>query len=283
MISYFKTPFHNDYDMTVDNVDKLKEHLFSLQSSTIPIINELESLTLIYEETRNQNINLMQQIHETEATHVKSLTENLKLTQQVKVLNEERDQFVKDISFSNASLNQYTERFSEIDVNVKNLSESLSSCNHESQQRSNLIDLQKRKAHELNQKYVEAQTKVDQLNWLLEIKTGEVAENLSRVENEAFKNRRALEELSVLKRKLDRAHTNQYAGASDRIIIEEIRILKQKLTCNCCNTRPKDAILTKCLHLFCFECLTTTYNSRQRKCPRCGQGFGQNDFHKIYF
>lgn len=55
-----------------------------------------------------------------------------------------------------------------------------------------------------------------------------------------------------------------------------------KLTCPCCNTRKKDAILTKCFHVFCFECLKTRYDTRQRKCPKCNATFGNNDFHKIY-
>lgn len=55
-----------------------------------------------------------------------------------------------------------------------------------------------------------------------------------------------------------------------------------KLTCPCCNTRKKDAILTKCFHVFCFECLKTRYDTRQRKCPKCNATFGNNDFHRIY-
>lgn len=55
-----------------------------------------------------------------------------------------------------------------------------------------------------------------------------------------------------------------------------------KLTCPCCNTRKKDAVLTKCFHVFCFECVKTRYDTRQRKCPKCNAAFGANDFHRIY-
>ena len=55
-----------------------------------------------------------------------------------------------------------------------------------------------------------------------------------------------------------------------------------KLNCPCCNTRRKDAILTKCFHVFCMECLKTRYDTRQRKCPKCNATFGNNDFRKIY-
>lgn len=55
-----------------------------------------------------------------------------------------------------------------------------------------------------------------------------------------------------------------------------------KLTCPCCNTRKKDAVLTKCFHVFCFDCVKTRYDTRQRKCPKCNAAFGANDFHRIY-
>ncbi|KAM4752665.1 LOW QUALITY PROTEIN: E3 ubiquitin-protein ligase BRE1A-like [Cyanocitta cristata] len=55
-----------------------------------------------------------------------------------------------------------------------------------------------------------------------------------------------------------------------------------RLTCPCCNMRKKDAVLTKCFHVFCFECVKTRYDTRQRKCPKCNAAFGANDFHRIY-
>lgn len=55
-----------------------------------------------------------------------------------------------------------------------------------------------------------------------------------------------------------------------------------RLTCPCCNSRVKDAVLTKCFHVFCFECVKTRYDTRQRKCPKCNAAFGANDFHRIY-
>lgn len=57
---------------------------------------------------------------------------------------------------------------------------------------------------------------------------------------------------------------------------------KARLTCPCCNMRKKDAVLTKCFHVFCFECVKTRYDTRQRKCPKCNAAFGANDFHRIY-
>lgn len=46
--------------------------------------------------------------------------------------------------------------------------------------------------------------------------------------------------------------------------------------------RDKETVLTKCFHVFCYECLKMRYDTRQRKCPKCNCAFGANDFHRIY-
>lgn len=62
----------------------------------------------------------------------------------------------------------------------------------------------------------------------------------------------------------------------------ELFCLQAKLRCPCCNTRDKETVLTKCFHVFCYECLKMRYDTRQRKCPKCNCAFGANDFHRIY-
>jgi E3 ubiquitin-protein ligase BRE1 len=46
--------------------------------------------------------------------------------------------------------------------------------------------------------------------------------------------------------------------------------------------KKKDAVLTKCFHVFCFDCVRTRYETRQRKCPKCNAAFGANDYHRLY-
>jgi E3 ubiquitin-protein ligase BRE1 len=122
---------------------------------------------------------------------------------------------------------------------------------------------------------------------------------------------RCQEEVSVLKRKLDKYKSREWMASSDEVLLEEIKTYKvrtlflsppfplsshnkiiihflhppppqAKLNCPCCSTRKKDTVLTKCFHVFCSECIRSRYDSRLRKCPKCGAAFGANDFHKIY-
>ena len=82
-----------------------------------------------------------------------------------------------------------------------------------------------------------------------------VAEKTSALESEAFKTKRNQEETAILKRKVERLKKIEMASDMDEILKEEIREYKETLTCPSCKVKRKDAILTKCFHAFCYDCL----------------------------
>jgi E3 ubiquitin-protein ligase BRE1 len=122
-----------------------------------------------------------------------------------------------------------------------------------------------------------------------------VAEKTSSLEAEAFKTKRLQvynffqffisifqEELVLVKRKVERLRKIEMASDMDEILKEEIREYKETLTCPSCKVKRKDAVLTKCFHCFCYDCLRTRYETRQRKCPKCNAAFGASDYHRLY-
>ncbi|KAI5731051.1 hypothetical protein M8J77_003902 [Diaphorina citri] len=84
-----------------------------------------------------------------------------------------------------------------------------------------------------------------------------------------------------LKLHLEKYHA-QLKEAQQVVMMEEIREYKETLTCPSCKVKRKDAVLTKCFHVFCWDCLRTRYETRQRKCPKCNAAFGANDYHRLY-
>lgn len=58
---------------------------------------------------------------------------------------------------------------------------------------------------------------------------------------------------------------------------------QKMLKCNSCKQRFKSHIITRCMHLFCGECLDARIETRQRKCPTCSMGFGVGDVASVYF
>lgn len=55
------------------------------------------------------------------------------------------------------------------------------------------------------------------------------------------------------------------------------------LRCSVCRDRFKDTCLTRCMHLFCKECIGGIVGARSRKCPMCGDKFGENDVKTVFF
>ena len=76
------------------------------------------------------------------------------------------------------------------------------------------------------------------------------------------------EELAQLKRRVERLKKIEAAGTADEVLREELREYKDTLTCPSCKVTRKDAVLTKCFHVFCqarvysdciqnYKCLST--------------------------
>lgn len=90
---------------------------------------------------------------------------------------------------------------------------------------------------------------------------------------------KAEEELHSLQRRLSSSHGKDLDKAQ---LQEELTLYKKLMKCNSCHIRDKNAVVTKCMHVFCRSCLDNRIETRQRKCPNCGEPFGANDIRTIY-
>jgi E3 ubiquitin-protein ligase BRE1 len=57
----------------------------------------------------------------------------------------------------------------------------------------------------------------------------------------------------------------------------------EMLRCSVCKDRFKNTAITRCFHLFCKECIDENLRNRSRKCPLCGEKFGQDDVSPVFF
>ena len=67
---------------------------------------------------------------------------------------------------------------------------------------------------------------------------------------------------------------------SDR---ELLQVSMAMIRCSVCKDRFKSVAITRCFHLFCKECIDESLRNRSRKCPACGEKFGQDDVRSVYF
>jgi len=132
---------------------------------------------------------------------------------------------------------------------------------------------------ELTAELAEARARNETLAQAVNAHESYIAERVNALETAAFERNRLKEEVEALQRKL-RASTDHH-GAGHREDTE-VDIYRRLLKCNSCHTRDKNAVITKCMHVFCRQCLDTRIETRQRKCPNCGEAFGAGDIRNIY-
>ncbi|KAH8064527.1 hypothetical protein JL722_1404 [Aureococcus anophagefferens] len=80
-----------------------------------------------------------------------------------------------------------------------------------------------------------------------------------------------------------RKEKHRNGAGTDEISRSTIRDLREKIACNVCNDREKTTCLTRCMHVFCRECVDQVIETRSRKCPACHKPFGASDVKEIYF
>ena len=148
--------------------------------------------------------------------------------------------------------------------------------------RQQAMEMHKRKAIESAQSAADLKLHLEKYHAQIKEMQQTVSEKTSALEAESFKTKRNHEELVLCKRKVERLRKIEMASDMDEILREEIREYKETLTCPSCKVKRKDAVLTKCFHCFCYDCLRTRYETRQRKCPKCNAAFGASDYHRLY-
>lgn len=90
------------------------------------------------------------------------------------------------------------------------------------------------------------------------------------------------EDVSQFRRKLERMKKYESIDTIEAVLAEELKEYKTMLTCPSCKVNTKDAVLIKCFHVYCLNCIKTRYETRQRKCPECCAPFGANDYHRLF-
>lgn len=73
------------------------------------------------------------------------------------------------------------------------------------------------------------------------------------------------------------------SSTSNAVDKDMLDLTLNMLRCFVCRDRFKNAVITRCYHLFCKECIDENLKCRNRKCPACGEKFGQDDVKTVYF
>ncbi|KAK4336992.1 hypothetical protein RND71_044223 [Anisodus tanguticus] len=265
-----------------DETEQLQKKLSLQMQEDEVLLKEMELTGSAYEDMQEMNSRLTQQLKEKDDANFKLMSERSKSQQIQKLLKEEKESLTEQILSLQSHIEAQNQVVRKLEEKERLLQNHLSTTEKELGIRQKALEQNKRNAIEAAQSAADLKLHLDK--YLSQLKEAQslVAEKSSVHQQEAFKTKRLNEEVTYWKRKYERAKKFELASTADEVLLEEIREYKEQLTCPSCKVNRKDAVLTKCFHVFCFDCLKTRYDSRQRKCPKCNGPIGANDFHRLY-
>ncbi|XP_022221443.2 E3 ubiquitin-protein ligase Bre1 [Drosophila obscura] len=247
------------------------------------LLNEMEVTGQAFEDMQEQNSRLIQQLREKDDANFKLMSERIKANQLHKLLREEKTVLEDQMATATSQIEAMHVVLRKLEEKERSLQATVASMEKELMLRQQAMEMHKRKAIESAQSAADLKLHLEKYHAQMKEAQQVVAEKTSSLEAEAYKTKRLHEELAQFKRKAERMKKMEMSGTTiDEVMIEEIREYKETLTCPSCKVKRKDAVLSKCFHVFCYDCLRTRYETRQRKCPKCNCAFGANDYHRLY-
>lgn len=247
------------------------------------LLNEMEVTGQAFEDMQEQNSRLIQQLREKDDANFKLMSDRIKANQMHKLLREEKQVLEDQVTTRDSQIEAMHVVLRKLEEKERILQNTVTTIEKELVARQQAMEMHKRKAIESAQSAADLKLHLEKYHAQMKEAQQVVAEKTSSLEAEAYKTKRLQEELAQFKRKAERMKKMEMSGTTiDEVMLEEIREYKETLTCPSCKVKRKDAVLSKCFHVFCYDCLRTRYETRQRKCPKCNCAFGANDYHRLY-
>ncbi|XP_066470135.1 E3 ubiquitin-protein ligase BRE1A [Tiliqua scincoides] len=265
-----------------EQIEYLQKKLAMAKQEEEALLSEMDVTGQAFEDMQEQNIRLMQQLREKDDANFKLMSERIKSNQIHKLLKEEKEELADQVLTLKTQVDAQLQVVRKLEEKEHLLQSNIGTGEKELGLRTQALEMNKRKAMDAAQLADDLRAQLELAQKKLHDFQDEIVENSVTKEKDMFNFKRAQEDISRLRRKLETTKKPDMVPNCDEILMEEIKDYKGRLTCPCCNMRKKDAVLTKCFHVFCFECVKTRYDTRQRKCPKCNAAFGANDFHRIY-
>uniref|UniRef100_A0A8C9MP10 E3 ubiquitin protein ligase n=1 Tax=Serinus canaria TaxID=9135 RepID=A0A8C9MP10_SERCA len=264
-----------------EQIEYLQKKLAMAKQEEEALLSEMDVTGQAFEDMQEQNI-LMQQLREKDDANFKLMSERIKSNQIHKLLKEEKEELADQVLTLKTQVDAQLQVVRKLEEKEHLLQSSIGTGEKELGLRTQALEMNKRKAMDAAQLADDLKAQLELAQKKLHDFQEEIVENRVTREKEMFNFKRAEEDISRLRRKLETTKKPDMVPNCDEILMEEIKDYNACLTCPCCNMHKKDMVLTKCVHVFCFECMKTHYDTRQHKCPKCIAAFGANDFHRIY-
>ncbi|XP_059429862.1 E3 ubiquitin-protein ligase BRE1-like 2 isoform X1 [Corylus avellana] len=263
-------------DASERDVLELTEAIRSKDGEAEQYISEIETIGQAYEDMQMQNQHLLQQVTERDDYNIKLVSESVKTKQAHSYLLSEKQSLAKQLQQINASVESLRMKISYSEEQMEAfLTEAIKSTQEERHLAVNLetakwelADAEK-ELKWLKSAFASSEKEYEQIQQ-------ERDDLQNDLENDRSSRKKLEEELREFNNKVAEM-SSETGEAAIQKLQDEIKSCKSILKCSVCSDRPKEVVIVKCYHLFCNPCIQKNLEIRHRKCPACGNAFGQND------
>ncbi|GAB2271016.1 ubiquitin-like modifier hub1 [Dionaea muscipula] len=260
---------------------KLTDVLKSKNEENDAYLSEIETIGQAYDDMRNQNHHLLQQITERDDYNIKLVVEGARSRQMNSIMLREKQILEQKIQQATISLELFEAKAMRIEEQVKLYTQQVQRLSEERCHTSITLENIQKRLLDARRSSQQGRESLEALQ--LRVKEGRV--NLAglqgELETERFEKRRLQENLEAARAKAARLKTQREGSAVEKLW-QELLNYRELVKCSVCLDRAKEVVITKCYHLFCNHCVQRLIESRHRKCPTCATSFGPNDVKPVY-
>nr|XP_015209463.1 PREDICTED: E3 ubiquitin-protein ligase BRE1A-like [Lepisosteus oculatus] len=209
-----------------EQIDTLNKKLSLAKQEEEALLSEMDVTGQAFEDMQEQNIRLMQQLREKDDANFKLMSERIKSNQIHKLLKEEKEELADQLLTLKTQVDAQLQVVRKLEEKERLLQGTISTAERELALRTQALEMNKRKAVESVQLSEELRSQMESVQSRLSAVREEVIENSISREKESFNARRAQEDISKLRRKLEKAKKPENIPNCDEILNEEINDYK---------------------------------------------------------
>lgn len=222
-----------------EQIEHLQRKLGATKQEEEALLSEMDVTGQAFEDMQEQNGRLLQQLREKDDANFKLMSERIKANQIHKLLREEKDELGEQVLGLKSQVDAQLLTVQKLEEKERALQGNLGGVEKELTLRSQALELNKRKAVEAAQLAEDLKVQLEHVQTRLREIQPCLAESRAAREKESFNLKRAQEDISRLRRKLEKQRKVEVYADADEILQEEIKEYKARLTCPCCNTRSR--------------------------------------------
>ncbi|GAB2224302.1 hypothetical protein Drorol1_Dr00005055 [Drosera rotundifolia] len=260
---------------------KLNDALKTKIDENDAFLSEIETIGQAYDDLRNQNHHLLQQITERDDYNIKLFVEGARGRQMSCIMRKENQLLGKKIQQTTISRDLFDAKATRIDELVKIYAEQVQRLAEERCQTSLTLENIQRRLLDARRSSLQGRDSLEALQLRVRDGRANLVGLQVDLETERFEKRRLQEDLEAARVKAVRLTAQRETSTAGKLR-QELLSYRELVKCSICLDGAKEVVITKCYHLFCNQCVQRLIESRHRKCPICATTFGRNDVKPVY-